>query len=132
MARQSAEGKAAAVWRAAMDPPVAPASLCAEARSLWDAIVSDRPADQFRPGARDLLAQFCTMSVAIDRLMRPLPKDLAELAKLQQMIGRQAGLAERLRLTPNTRMVSKSGAREEREAPTGGLLGGRAMRASKT
>ena len=130
MARQSAEGKAAAVWRAATSPPVAPAELSAAARRLWDAIVSDRPADQFRPGTQELLAHYCEMASLISAMMRAPPEDPAELARLQQMIGRQAMLAERLRLTPNAMMVSKSRQRDEREAPTGGLLGGRALKSS--
>lgn len=93
MPRVSAEARAASSWRnggIAIDPPK---RLSAEAKALWREIVEDRPSDFFRPGAHELLAQFCEVSVAQRAA-------LAELALLNQASGDESEMVDRALAMP--------------------------------
>lgn len=79
MPRKSVENISAAAFRAAKTKRAAPAHLTKRAKELWNDIVSDRPADFFRPGSWELLTRYCVLSDKQERVeidLAPLgPRD---------------------------------------------------------
>lgn len=63
MARQSAESRSAAGFRAGSAPPAPPKHLSKAAAAVWVEIAASKPADWFDPGARILLETYCETAV---------------------------------------------------------------------
>ena len=127
MARMSAQAKAAATWRASASPPAKPKWLAGPAASLWEAIVSDRPADHFRAGSHPLLAMYCHLVAQLERELQGRELAIDEQLKAQTALLQLGRMADKLRLTPAANVGLKSGARAERGSPTAKLLGGHAI-----
>jgi hypothetical protein len=102
-------------------PLPAPAHLSATARRLWDDIVVDRPADHFRPGARELLASYCAISAELEQLWQREQECQGDFAAQDEVIknicrltSQQARLCGDLRLTLRASIERHSAKREAR------------------
>jgi hypothetical protein len=133
MPRQSSEARAAAVWRADLEPPRAPAHLTAAAKRLWREIVEDRPADYFRPGSFDTLATFCTVTLTLRHMWKVERASRGEPAAHTRILRRicalaalQARLCGDLRMTPRANIERHSAKRDAKGLPLSPLLGGKA------
>jgi phage terminase small subunit len=117
MARQSAEDRAAAYWRARGKPPAPPSHLSPKARKLWREIVASRPPELFAPGSTELLAQFCELSIQQQGYLTWLREDPRN-PEIQQTVCRVGNtlcqLATKLRLAL-TSIDRKAGILAERE-----------------
>ncbi len=129
MPRQSAEGRAAAAWRAGGAGPRPPKFLSRKAKALWREIVRSRPADYFAPGATQLLEAVVVASVAARELAPkiaadPGNKDLAEALRRYSAI--QATQATKLRLAVSSAIKPHAGKLAEKGGGHGPLIGGNA------
>jgi hypothetical protein len=137
--RASAEGRAAATYRAGAKRPASPEWLTEEAAEHWRGIVASKPLGWFDAGSLPLLAQYCEGLV----LARQLAVTLANTDPTEK--GRQAlevrfmglngsclALATKLRLSVQSavdrksRMLDESGPGEAAAADP--LLGGKVVR----
>ena len=134
MPRVSIEARAAATFRAGAARPAPPRHLSAAAKRLWEAIVSDRPADWFRPGSYELLEQYCEFTVQQRRAIKTLRNAEDEdyglaLAATKSLTTMLTALASKLRLTVQAdidrRAVGKAAERGDGAADP--LLGGAAV-----
>lgn len=133
MPRESSEEKAAEYIRPDASHPEPPADLSPEAADLWNDIVLDRPANFFRPGAQQLLAQYCRLSIVqkahIDRLERN-PGDEEAIAAVTKLGTHLTVLGTKLRLTIQS--ASRLGEKKTGERGPGKLsrlIGGHAVEA---
>lgn len=102
MPRKSSEARAAAYVRPGTRHPAPPADLPAAAAELWNEIVLDRPADFFRPGAQQLLAQYCRLCVVQQAHIARLethPGDDDAIAAVTKLGGHLTTLAVKLRIS---------------------------------
>lgn len=100
----------------------APGDLTAEQADIWRSVVNANPADLFNPGSAALLGQLCRHTVAANRLGSwlqqvetadgPLDTELwfKLLARQEAESKVIAGLATRLRLTPQSRYTPRAAA----------------------
>jgi phage terminase small subunit len=123
MPRLSAEARAGAAWRAGGEPPSAPAHLNCEARTIWDEIVHDRPADFFQAGGLVLLESFCATSAELRKVAVALQEHDPGSATHQRLITTttqlarvQASLGSKLRLAVSARVRADSGMLSERRS----------------
>jgi hypothetical protein len=79
MPRQSAEDKAAAIFRRGGKHPSAPKHLGSDEKVLWREIVECRPVDFFQPGALHLLEQLCVMTIAARRIGAEIQENPADV-----------------------------------------------------
>jgi hypothetical protein len=117
MPRKSPENRAASYFRAGGQPPAAPGHLSPAARKLWQSIVAVRPPELFQPGARELLVQYCEMSILqqgyLARL-RDAPDNPELQATVMKMSAALCQLATKLRLA-QTSIDKRSGLLTETE-----------------
>jgi hypothetical protein len=121
MPRKSAAARVLEVWQSSPKPLPAPAHLSPTARRLWDDIVVDRPADHFRPGARELLASYCAVSAELEQLWQreqEFQDDLVAHGRIIRCIcaltAQQTKLCGDLRLTLCASIERHSAKREAR------------------
>ena len=117
MARQSAEDRAAAAWRAGGSGPTPPKHLSRQAKAMWREITRARPADYFGPGSTQLLEAFVLASVAVRQIAPqiaadPGNKDVAESFRRYSSI--MATMATKLRLAVSSAIKPHSGKLNER------------------
>jgi hypothetical protein len=123
MPRQSSEGRSGAFFRAGAARAEAPKHLSKEAATLWLAITACKPADYFDPASAVLLEEYVEVAVQA----RALHQHLARLRKADgwseaaaterrwlRLRSRLAGLAQKLRLTPQAAINRKSRMLDER------------------
>lgn len=127
MPRQNVEAMSAALWRAGATPPKPPGYLSREAKKLWNEIVEARPADYFQPGSLELLAQFCTVSVAQRKATKvlelsPLDPELIKAVKDYAAVLNSTAL--KLRITIQTEVDRKAGKLDEKQPKVNRLIGG--------
>lgn len=133
MPRKSPESVSASLQRPGGRHPEPPADLLAEAADLWNEIVLDRPADFFRPGSLELLAQFCRLSVVQRFNIAALEADPGNadlIAPVVRLGAHLTTLAVKLRISIQT--ASRHGEKKTDERGPGkaaadGLLGGHAV-----
>ena len=134
MPRQSADARAAAVFRAGGHRPP-PRGLPPRARALWREIVGCRAPDHFDPGSFPLLRQFCILAAHTETLEAELAVDAHALEEMLAVARTMTTLATKLRLTVQSRVRYDAGALDERlpdpTTPVSRLLGGRALRVVK-
>src|SRR5947207_7552429 len=115
MPRKSAEARAGEAWRAKLaPPPVAPSpppDLSPAARALWRRIVKSKPADRFEAADLPLLRQFVVLSaqsIAVENALAAADVNDDAAPRLERRLrglaATCAGLASRLRLTPQARI----------------------------
>lgn len=139
MPRASAEGRAAAAYRAGAKRPAAPAWLDAEAQAHWRRIISEKPLGWFDGGSLPLLAQYCATLVRARQLAERLsavdPDEKGAQAlevRLMGVNGSCLSLATKLRLSVQagvdrrSRMLDEGGPGEEVAADP--LLGGKVVK----
>ena len=127
MARQSAEDKAAAVWRAGGKRPEPPKHLSRRAKAMWRDIVASRPPDYFGPGAAHLLESFVIAVLAARTLAEVVeadPRDEAAAREWRDFAKLEATLATKLRLAVSSAIKPHAGALAERGGAHGPLIGG--------
>jgi hypothetical protein len=125
VARQSAEARAAATFRAGAASPAPPKHLSRDARAVWIAIAASKPADWFDAGAQPLLESYCELTVQA----RAIAKKLARLRKgssweeskaferrLEWLSLTLSTLGTKLRLTVQAQIDRRSGRIGERGA----------------
>jgi hypothetical protein len=139
MPRQSPEARGAAAFRAGGAPLEPPKHLSKEAAALWLAITACKPPDWFDPASAVLLEEFCEVATHLRALHQRLARlreagVWAEAAATERrwlrLGARLAGLAQKLRLTPQAGINRKSRMLDERGsggAPRNPLLGGEAV-----
>lgn len=139
MPRASAEGRAAAAYRAGGKRPAPPAWLNAEAKTHWRRIVAEKPLGWFDAGSLPLLAQYCATLVRARELaerLEALPADKkgaqALEVRLMGVNGSCLSLATKLRLSVQaavdrrSRMLDEEGPGEEPASDP--LLGGKVVK----
>jgi len=139
MPRKSAEERSGDLYRAGAAPPPPPDDLDDLGKGLWRQIASSKPADQWNPGALDLLKTFCQISVQRDRLVELLfiyKPGTQEYRGVFEQTNASAktlkSLADGLRLTIQNLVDRKSGRITEKGVGTQEpekrmLLGGKAV-----
>ena len=106
MARESAESKAARVWRAGAKLPSPPATLRGPARKAWRTLVSQREAWYWTPSARIALERLCATLASVEVTQKaydadPLAKGAAALCRqLTGLNSSVVSLMRQLRLNP--------------------------------
>jgi phage terminase small subunit len=132
MPRKSAEALAMAGFLPTAKPPEAPAHLSPTAQRLWTEIVLDRPAEHFRSGTQELLANYCEISAQLEELWRRA-RECEDDRKAQDVVLRhiarmatlQARLCSELRLTPRVNIDRRSATLNEFGNPPHPLFGGK-------
>jgi hypothetical protein len=105
---------------------------------VWREIVNDRPADFFRPGAFELLEQYCELTIqqrkAIQELKTAFPEGYpVKLKAAKDLTAMLVSLARQLRLTIlaqiDRRAVGRltEGGDGAIDSPVDRLIGGRAV-----
>jgi hypothetical protein len=109
--------------------------LCVAAKTLWREIISDRPADYFRPGSFEALEQYCELTVEQRRAIRALkgasPDNddySAKLKAAKDLTTMLATLARQLRLSVQAAARGDAGKTSEKgDGAADRLLGGSAI-----
>ena len=139
MPRKSAEAITGAIFRAGGQPPAPPKTLSNPAAVIWRKVVSAAPADRYGPGAQEMLASFCELSVEADCLRTDLVElraaaDRAEGREVHRLllanVRAMGGLASKLRLSVASGIKWGDGRNNEAqpiEAAQDRLLGGGAI-----
>ena len=132
MPARSPESIAAAYQRSGGHPKP-PRRLGKREAALWRAIVETQPADFFGPGECELLASFCTLSVAIEKVEAAVasdPLDGDAVAILTKLSSTRATAARQLRIAKPSAARMSEAKTAEASIPTFGrdtLLGGHAV-----
>jgi hypothetical protein len=101
-----------------------PADLSAAERARWEAVVDSKPADWFAADSAPVLKEYCRASVTCDVLAKRVATALrnADPAALKKLLDsrhqeavRLAGLATKLRLTPQSRYSARSAATADQQ-----------------
>jgi hypothetical protein len=136
MARQSAEARSAAAFRAGGTPRPAPPHLSKPAAELWAAITASKPADWFDAGSAVLLESYCELAVQGRALARHLarlraadawPEAAGVERRFAALSARLTTLASKLRLSVQSVVAVQARKLAERGTPAArrrnGLLG---------
>jgi hypothetical protein len=123
---------AASLYRTGSQPPQPPRDLKGVAQTYWEQLVTAKPPDHWNGGALLLLERLCRTAATAAYVQRRFERDPAsdEALRLMQLLcnlnASVAGLAVKLRLTPQTTISPRStGRNAEVGAPVDVLLGGR-------
>lgn len=131
MPRLSADAIAQKAMQSGGSAPEPPKCLKWKAKALWISICASRPADFFRPGALELLKEFCRRSVIIDDLLDDYeqnPSDVALLDIIDRHSRAVSSLAVKLRLSVQADVRGDRAIVKEKGPAKGSLLGGKALR----
>ncbi len=139
MPRASAEGRAAAAYKAGGKPPAPPAGMSAEAAIIWRAIAGSKPIGWFDAGSLPLLQSYCENSAQCRKIeieLRELDIDDPLAGKLEKRLvslnSACTTTATKLRLTVqnlverHSRMITEAGPGDVEENEDQ-LLGGKAV-----
>lgn len=131
MPRLSADAIAQRAVMSGGSAPEPPKCLKWKAKALWIAICASHSADFFRPGALELLKEFCRRSVVIEDLLAEYeenPKNIALLDVIDRHSNAISRLAVKLRISVQAEVRSDRAIVKEKGPSKGSLLGGKALR----